>query len=42
MLKANTYVVGSSKKIIGGLLSSSKATANLFLCPPDNLDVNVW
>lgn len=29
------YLVGSSKKIKGGLLTSSKAMATRFLCPPD-------
>lgn len=33
----STYVVGSSKKITGGLLTSSKATDSRFNWPPDNL-----
>lgn len=38
---ANTYVVGSSRNIMERLLINSKAIANFFFCPPDNLAVNV-
>lgn len=37
----NAYVVGSSKKIIGGLFNNSSAMANRFLSPPDSLSVLV-
>lgn len=30
-----TYLVGSSRKMIGGLFTSSKAIAKRFLWPPD-------
>jgi hypothetical protein len=33
----NTYVVGSSKKITGGLLTNSNAMDSLLRSPPDNL-----
>lgn len=33
--------VGSSKNMIGGLLTSSKAIDNRFFCPPDKFDVIV-
>jgi len=36
-----THVVGSSRKIIGGLLTSSKAIDRRFFCPPDRHSVLV-
>lgn len=33
--------VGSSKNIIGGLLTSSRAMESRFFCPPDKLRVSV-
>jgi len=36
-----THVVGSSRKITGGLLTSSKAIDKRFLCPPDRHSVLV-
>jgi hypothetical protein len=36
-----TYVVGSSKKITGGLFTSSRAIDRRFLCPPDRHSVRV-
>lgn len=30
-----SYLVGSSKNMTGGLLTSSRAMASRFLCPPD-------
>lgn len=40
-LEKKAYVVGSSKNIAGGLLTSSSATDSLFLCPPDNCSTEV-
>jgi len=37
----NTYVVGSSRKITGGLFTSSSAIVSLFLSPPESLSVIV-
>ena len=34
-INSKTYVVGSSKNIIGGLSISSKAIDKRFFCPPD-------
>ncbi|KYN43610.1 hypothetical protein ALC56_00028, partial [Trachymyrmex septentrionalis] len=39
--RRDTYVVGSSRKIIGGLFTSSSAIVNLFLSPPESLSVSV-
>ncbi|KYN06509.1 hypothetical protein ALC62_02588, partial [Cyphomyrmex costatus] len=36
-----TYVVGSSRKITGGLFTSSSAIVSLFLSPPESLSVTV-
>ena len=35
--KISSYVVGSSRNITGGLLTSSSAIDKRFLSPPDNL-----
>lgn len=35
------HLVGSSKNIIGGLLTNSRAIDNLFFCPPLKFDVIV-
>lgn len=40
-MKKKTYVVGSSRKIIGGLLRSSSAIANRFLSPPERREAIV-
>lgn len=40
--KTRAYLVGSSKNMIGGLLTSSKAIARRFLWPPDNCFVIVF
>lgn len=36
-LDSKIYLVGSSKNITGGLLTSSRAMASLFRCPPERL-----
>lgn len=36
------YLVGSSKNMTGGLLTSSRAMARRFLCPPESRAVLVW
>lgn len=36
------YLVGSSKNMTGGLLTSSRAMASRFLCPPESRAVLVW
>lgn len=38
----HTYVVGSSRKITGGLFTSSKAIESLFLSPPESRSVGVF
>lgn len=40
-VRTDTYVVGSSRKMIGGLLSSSRAMQSLFLSPPESRLVGV-
>ena len=36
------YLVGSSKNMTGGLLTSSRAMARRFFCPPESRAVLVW
>ena len=40
-LGVDAYLVGSSKNITGGLLTSSRAMASLLHCPPDREMVRV-
>lgn len=39
--EGETYLVGSSKNMTGGLLTSSRAMARRFLCPPESRAVLV-
>lgn len=41
-LNVFTNVVGSSRKIIGGLFTNSRATDSLFFSPPESLSVTVF
>lgn len=40
--EGENYLVGSSKNMTGGLLTSSRAMARRFLCPPESRAVLVW